>query len=112
MSKARTRTYSRYTQAAATLLGALVRAARKQRGLTEQDLATRAGISRGLLSRIEKGELRCELGAAFEVASIVGLKLFDADEPTLARRIQDTDEKLALLPKSVRKERRVVNDDF
>ena len=107
-----TRTYSRYSRDASSLLGGLIRAARKERKLTAQEVADRVGISRGLLQRIEKGDLKCEIGAVFEVAVIVGVKLFDADETTLTRHIRQTEDKLALLPKSVRKKSKAVRDDF
>jgi transcriptional regulator with XRE-family HTH domain len=112
MPKSITRTYSRYSRDATALLGSLIRAARKERKLTAQELAERAGISRGMLQRIEKGDLKCEIGAVFEVATIVGVKLFDADENTMARRLRQTRDKLALLPKSVRKRVKTVRDDF
>ena len=112
MPKSITRTYSRYSREASSLLGGLIRAARKERKLTAQEVADRAGISRGLLQRIEKGDLKCEIGAAFEVATIVGVKLFDADETTLTKHIRQTEDKLALLPKSVRKKPKVVRDEF
>ncbi len=112
MPKSITRTYSRYSREAVTLLAGLIRSARKQRKLTAQEVAERTGISRGMLQRIEKGDLKCEVGAMFEVASIVGVKLFDADETTLTKHIRQTEEKLALLPKSVRKTKKAVDDDF
>ncbi len=112
MPKSITRTYSRYSRDAVALLGGLIRAARKERKLTTQEVADRAGISRGLLQRIEKGDLKCEIGAVFEVATIVGVKLFDADESTMIRHIRRTEDKLALLPKSVRKTTKAVDDDF
>ena len=112
MPKSITRTYSRYSREAVTLLAGLIRSTRKERKLTAQEVAERAGISRGMLQRIEKGDLKCEVGAVFEVASIVGVKLFDADESTLTQHIRQTEEKLALLPKSVRKTKKVVDDDF
>ena len=112
MPKSIPRTYSRYSREAAALLGALIREARTERRLTAQELAERAGISRGMLQRIEKGNLKCEIGAVFEVAAIVGLKLFDADQRTLTRYRHQTAEKLALLPKSVRKTDKAVRDDF
>ncbi len=112
MPKSITRTYSRYCHDAVVLLGGLIRSARKERKLTTQEVADRAGISRGLLQRIEKGDLKCEIGAMFEVASIVGVKLFDADDSTLTKHIRQTEDKLALLPKSVRKTTRSVDDDF
>ena len=112
MPKSITRTYSRYTHDAIALLGGLIREARKERKLTAQELADRAGISRGLLQRIEKGDLKCEIGAAFEVATIVGVKLFEADESTLSKHLSRTRDKLALLPKSIRKKPKAVHDDF
>jgi transcriptional regulator with XRE-family HTH domain len=75
MSKPIKRTYSHYTREASILLGELIRIARKESHLTAQELADRAGISRGLLQRIEKGDLKCEIGVVFEVATIVGVKL-------------------------------------
>ncbi|MEJ2220227.1 MAG: helix-turn-helix transcriptional regulator [Desulfobacterales bacterium] len=112
MPKSIIRTYSRYSRDASALLGALIREARHERKLTAKELADRAGISRGLLQRIEKGNLKCEIGAVFEVATIVGVKLFDADESTLTKYLRQTREKLALLPKSVRNKSKAVRDDF
>ena len=112
MTKSVARPYSRYSREAVTLLGGLIRAARKERKLTAQEVADRAGISRGLLQRIEKGTPKCEIGAFFEVATIVGVKLFDANETTLTKRLHQTEDKLALLPKSIRKKTRAVRDDF
>lgn len=112
MVKVSARTYSRYSREAMILLGDLIRAARKERKMTAQEVADRAGISRGLLQRIEKGDPKCELGATFEVAAIVGVKLFDAEATTLIQHIRQTEDKLALLPKSVRKKVKVVDDDF
>ena len=112
MPKPITRTYSRYAQEASALLGGLIRAARKERKLTAQELAERAGISRGLLQRIEKGDLKCEIGAAFEVATIVGVKLFDATESTLTKHLRQTEDKLALLPQRIKTRKKMVRDDF
>lgn len=112
MSKISTRTYSRYSLEAITLLAGLIRMARKERRMTVQEVADRAGISRGLLQRIEKGDPKCELGATIEVATIVGLKLFDAKATTLSKHIRQTEDRLVLLPKSVRKKIKVADDDF
>lgn len=112
MTKTITRTYSRYSSDAVQLMGNLIRAARKECKFTTQEVAERAGISRGLLQRIEKGDLKCSIGAVFEVATIVGVKLFDAQATSLTKHIRQTEEKLALLPKSIRKTTRVVDDDF
>jgi transcriptional regulator with XRE-family HTH domain len=112
MPKSVTRTYSRYSREAIALLAGLIRTARKEKKLTAQEVADRAGISRGLLLRIEKGDMKCEIGVVFEVATLVGLKLFDADETSLTRQRRQVEDKLSLLPKSVRKPRKAVDDEF
>jgi DNA-binding XRE family transcriptional regulator len=80
--------------------------------MTAQELADRAGISRTTLYRIEKGEAGAEIGIVFEVASLVGVGLFQYDERTLAMHNARLGEKLTLLPKSVRRSVREVDDDF
>ena len=112
MPKSITRTYSRYTQTAIDLLGQLIRVARKKHKLTAQEVADRAGISRGLLQRVEKGNPKCEIGVVFEVATIVGVNLFNADQSTLTKYLHRTEEQLELLPKSVRTKTKSVRDDF
>ena len=112
MAKVSERSYSRYSREALVLFGRLVAAARRERQMTAQELAERAGISRGLLQRIEKGDPGCQIGAAFEVAAIVGIRLFDVEPAALAGQIRETSEKLALLPKSVRTRGMEVDDDF
>lgn len=112
MPKSITRTWSRYSREAALLLGTLIRTARLKKHLTAQEVADRAGISRGLLQRIEKGDLKCEIGTVFEAATIVGVTLFETDEKGMARNRRQAEETLALLPKSARKQSRQVIDDF
>jgi transcriptional regulator with XRE-family HTH domain len=112
MPQSKTSTHSRYSSDAVLLIGSLIRVARKERKLTTQEVSERAGISRGLLQRIEKGDLKCSIGAVFEVATIVGIKLFDAEETTLSKYIRQNEDKLTLLPKSIRKKSRTVDDDF
>ena len=112
MPKPATRSYSRYGQDAAELLGLLIRRARIERRMTIGELADRAGLSRGLVRRIETGDLGCAIGAVFEAAAVVGVRLFDADQPTLASRIAANKETLILLPRAVRASSRPVKDDF
>lgn len=108
----RQRSYSRITHQALAMLGKLIRIGRAERGLTAQELADRAGISRTTLSRIEKGAPGPEIGIAFEVAAIVGVRLFDDGARTLQMNNHSLDEKLTLLPKSVRHSMKEVDDDF
>ena len=112
MSKTSNRPVSNHSLSAIELLGSLIRVARKERKMTVQELADRAGISRGLVQRIEKGDPSCSIGAAFEAATIVGVPLFELDSKQLSQRLNQINEKLSLLPKSVHKPRQIVNDDF
>ena len=112
ISKTTIQPYSRYSADAVRLIGSLIKVARKARGLTVQNVSERAGISRGLLQRIEKGGMKCSIGAVFEVAAILGVKLFDADQTALSKHIRQNEDMLTLMPKSIRKKTRVANDDF
>ena len=112
MPKPITRAYSRYSKEAAELLGLLIHQARIKREMTISDVAERAGLSRGLVHRIENGEMGCSIGAVFEVAAIVGVRLFDAEPLMLRRHLKTSREVQALLPKSVRHRERAVKDDF
>jgi len=54
MAKPAHRSYSRYARQAAELRGLMIRNARIERGVTVVDVAERAGLSRGLVHRIER----------------------------------------------------------
>ena len=106
------RPLSPYAIDALTLLGRQIRKARIERKLKAVDVTDRAGISRGLLRRIETGDPGCTIGAVFEVATIVGVRLFDTDQTALSKAIETNREIMALLPKSVRNPRLEADDDF
>jgi len=114
MTSKKKRTYSHYTKDAAVLLGKDIQLARKARRFTASDFADRVGISRITLQKIEKGDLKCELGIVLEAAALAGVKLFDVDPNTssFTGRLESVNDKLALLPKSIRQRRKDVDDDF
>ena len=104
--------YSKTTRQAAKLLGRQIKLGRKEQQWPETELAKRAGIARSTLQRIEKGDLSVSLGLAFEVATLVGIKLFEAEQDALRRTLKDTDERIALLPKHTHPRKRTIDDDF
>ena len=112
MAKPTHRSYSRYAREAAELLGLIIQNARIERNSMVADVAERAGISRGFVHRIEKGEIGSSIDAAFEVAAIVGLRLFEAEPTTLTRHLSVEHDKLTLLPQSVRTGTTKAKDDF
>ena len=89
-----------------------MREARVTKALTAADLAARAGISRALLARIERGDPGCSIGVVFEVATICGVPLFDQEQRQLTTHLAMHREKMALLPKTVRTRVKGVKDDF
>jgi transcriptional regulator with XRE-family HTH domain len=62
--------------------GALVRAERKQRGLTQVQLAEQAGVSRAWLARFETGHPAASIEPIFRVLGVMELEL-----TTVARRL-------------------------
>ena len=106
------RTYSKYALEATTLLGEQIKLGRKQRKWSEKNLSERAGISRATLQKIENGEMNCVIGLVFEVATLVGINLFEHDNFPLSRQIEQTKDKVALLPKRIKSKTKVVHDDF
>ena len=106
------RTYSKYAQEAALLLGKQIKLGRKQREWSEQSLADRAGVSRATLQKIEKGEMSCAVGLVFEVATLVGINLFEQDKLPLSISIDRAKDKIALLPQRIQSKTKAVDDDF
>lgn len=106
------RTYSKYAHDAVILLGEQIKLGRRQRKWTGHNLADRAGISRATLQKIENGEMSCAIGLVFEVAALVGVNLFEQDKLPLSRHIEQTRDKIAVLPKRIQVKTKAVDDDF
>ena len=87
-------------------------AAYAQHQWSEKNLADRAGVSRATLQKIEKGEMSCSVGSVFEVATLVGVKLFEPDSMPLSKHIEHTRDKVALLPQRIKAKKKAVRDDF
>lgn len=62
-------------------LGGMIRAARKERRLSQQAFADLAGVGRRFLSELENGKPTLELDKALKVAAACGIEL-------VARRLQ------------------------
>jgi transcriptional regulator with XRE-family HTH domain len=107
-----TRPHSRYAADAAVLLGQLIRKARTEKRMAAEEFANRAGLSRGLLRRIENGDPGCSIGAVFEAAALAGVRLFDFDQKGLTSAIASTNELIALMPKAIHAAKPTARDDF
>ena len=106
------RSYSRLTQEALRLIAKQIRLARRGRRMSQHELAARIGVARSTLQLIEKGSPSVAVGLVFEAATLVGVPLFDPEPVTLTRHLGRIDDKLALMPKAIRKPRRPVHNDF
>ena len=104
--------HRRYPADALRLLAELIKRHRIEHRMTMQQLADRLEVSSKFVQRIEAADPGCAIGKVFEAAAIVGIRLFDIDEVTMAARISETKAALELLPRSVRMSGRPVKDDF
>ncbi|MBV6750267.1 MULTISPECIES: helix-turn-helix transcriptional regulator [Pseudomonas] len=105
------RSYSPASLDALQVMGHVIRLKRKERGLTVQALADKAGVSRGTVQRIEHGDPRCEIGVVFELATLLGITLF-SDTTPLPHLNTYLDAKIAVLPKRIRTPTKKVSNDF
>jgi transcriptional regulator with XRE-family HTH domain len=95
------------------LLSGEIRAARLEKRMWAAELAERAGVSRGLVARVEQGDLACSIGTVFEIAVIAGVELFDLSSDRRSARLDSTRKILELLPKRARAlQPPKVDDDF
>ena len=56
-------------------LGMFVRMQRKQKGLTQAELAKKAGVGLRFLSELERGKPTCQLAPTMRVIAALGLKV-------------------------------------
>jgi transcriptional regulator with XRE-family HTH domain len=111
MTQKRPRPYSPYAAEAARLLGAQIRLARRERRWSQDELASRAGITSRTVYKIEHGDLSVGLGAAFETAALLGVPLFHAERSRLTADLDRVQARSALLTRPTRSLPKV-KDDF
>jgi transcriptional regulator with XRE-family HTH domain len=109
--KTRPRTLSPLAREAALLLGANIRLARRQRRWTLQELAERVGVTAVTMRKVESGDPSVRLGIAFEAAALTGVPLFDEDRARRRIEAGRVEDRLAVLPKLIRRPTEV-DDDF
>lgn len=107
----RPHTFSPLTIEATRLLGARIQLARRERRWTLQELADRVGVTAVTMRKVERGDPTVRLGIAFEAAALTGVPLFDADPDRRRLEAARVDDRLAVLPRLVRRPTEV-DDDF
>lgn len=71
-------------------LGNLIQRARKQRGMTQTDLANLAGLRQELISKIEGGHEGTKLSSIYTLFAALGLELIvDARQGKPSKDIED-----------------------
>ena len=108
----KTRAFAPQTLDAVQVLGTQIAQARRARRWTAAELAERVGVSVRTISNLEHGSPTVAMGIAFEAATMLGVGLFGADGPELARLARQGRDTLALLPNRVHPSREPVRDDF
>lgn len=59
-----------------TELGHIIRQARKQQGLSQEDLAGMTGVGRRFVSEVEQGKETAQLGKVLLILGVLGLALY------------------------------------
>ena len=90
------------------LVGPKIRQLRKERKLTQTELASRIGIQQSDLSRMEKGEYRVSLDTLFKILAVFDVSISeffdDVNKESLTPRDVQVVKDLKRLPSSARRE--------
>lgn len=89
-------------QDALVVLGQQIRLARRSRGWSVVDTASRVGVSHATFTAIERGAPGTMIGSVFNAASILGVPLFSTDDPAELARLRRSGERDLGLVRSVR----------
>lgn len=71
---------SRATKYTLSYLGNLIKLARKERGISQQELSERVNLSRGTICKIEEGNPNVSIGSVFEICFVLGIPLLGCNE--------------------------------
>ena len=81
MSSRRTHLTVRDPERPAVLIGAKLRTARKLRGLTLDQVAQAAGLTKGFVSRLERDDVSPSVASLVAVCEVLGLRVGDLFDP-------------------------------
>lgn len=103
---------SRFNSLILKYLGDMIKVARKERRISQIDLATRLNVSRYTIIAIEKGDPKVAVGSVFEAAYIVGIRLLADDQDGLQKLSRSITQFNSLLPKRIRHKNEPLDDNF
>lgn len=93
-------------------LAAMIAAARKERNMSQEELAQRLGVSRVTVRAIENGSASVAVGTVFEAAVTVGIPLLAEDSRDLERVATSIAAITSVLPERARRKPKPADDDF
>ncbi len=93
------------------LIAAEIKAHRKMRRWSEEDLAKRIGCARKTVRAIESGQPTVSIGFVLEAAHLVGIDLFGGSH-SADERLSLVRTRLDLLPQRIHAQRPELFDDF
>lgn len=108
----KTGSLSRLTKFSLKSLGGMIQVSRKERRISQTNLAERLNVSRYTVIALEKGDPKVAIGIVFEAAHIVGIPLLAEDEIKLQKLSKTVSQFNALLPQRIRKKERPADDYF
>lgn len=99
---------------ALTLFATLLETARRERRMSQAELAERAGVSRATAQAVLKGEPQVAIGTVFEIAALLGVPLFNVEpgDRHLTEYRQWLEDRLALLPRHIHPPKAGIDDNF
>jgi len=103
---------SRATKNTVSYIGKLIRLARKERGISQQELAERINVSRGVIQRIESGNTKVKIGSVFEACFVLGIPLMGCDKEHISNLSKMLSYINKLIPDNIPNKNIAVNDDF
>jgi DNA-binding XRE family transcriptional regulator len=93
-------------------LGAMIKAARIERHMSQAELGERVGVSRYTISFLEKGNPNVAIGTVFEAATVVGIPLMGNDPRQLTKVSQSNANLVQILPSKGVNKKVELDDDF
>ena len=105
-------TLSSSTLGALNTLGAMIKAARLERGMSQAELGERLGISRHTVIALEQGAPKVSVGTVFEAAHIVGIPLLANDQREFNKLATLVASLTSILPERRGRGKVVLDDNF
>lgn len=103
---------SKHTLFALKTLGNMITVTRKERRMSQGNLAERLNVSRNTIISMEKGDPKVAIGIVFEAAFILGIPLLAENKEQLQQLAKVVTQFNAILPQRIREKERPLDDNF